>query len=133
MILIFMIQLGIMPINQFQIWDYDRHPAYKNQMENYIELDFEFVIRDIFFVGGNINTIFFQDKINNYVPVEMEYLFKAGFRWQGFEIGFNHFCQHPVITGMSWANILSQNEGGYEKIYIQYEGEIKLWDKKKIK
>jgi hypothetical protein len=127
MILLLCVQIGIMPINNYQLWDYNEHPTYENQFEDYLSFDFEFEAYDIFFIGGKINTIFFQKNIKNYVPVEMEFLFKTGVRWRGFEIGFNHFCQHPVTTFNSHKRINVTGEGGYEKLYLQYAGEIEVW------
>jgi hypothetical protein len=128
MILLFCLQLGMFPANDFQMWEYSNYPRTKEIVEEYISIDFEFEVKDVFFFGGNIETDFFSRTWKNYIPTKMGYLFKAGLRFAGFELGFNHYCQHPVIPSMSeFYPGKIQFEGAYEKIYIQYSGKVDIF------
>src|SRR5512138_570124 len=49
-------------------------------------------------IGGQVKTYMFNVNIKGFCPVRMDYDFFARLRFtENIELGFRHFCQHPII------------------------------------
>ncbi len=92
----------------------------RNENVYYVDFDAEVLILNYFFIGGSAKT-FIQpnNKKRDFYPIQMDYLFRTGLRYKNIEIGFNHFCTHPVQS----VGIISRGTayGGYEEFYIRIE------------
>lgn len=128
MILLICIQLGIMPVNNFQMWDYSAYPCAPDEiLEQYLSVDFEFYPLEFFYIGGEVQTDFFARTWHNFVPSKMGYLFKAGIVYNGFTLGFEHYCQHAIIPNMRLFDPGDIHfEGAMEKIFVEYKGEFRI-------
>lgn len=86
----------------------------------YINMEMEAIILTNMFIGGALKT-YFTDKKDSYsfVPFEADYLFKAGIRIDNIEIGFRHFCLHPVRPYEMYYQPQGSTDGGYEEFYIR--------------
>ena len=119
--LLFSLEMGYAP--QYQSLNVIRFDNDFIQNENvyYITMDTEVILFDYFFIGGSVKT-FIQPKNESYqfLPIENDYLFKAGLRFKNIEAGFRHLCIHPVDN----SGISSQGKsfGGYEEFYIKISG-----------
>jgi hypothetical protein len=127
MVLLLCLQLGIMPVNNFQMWNYYENPTYSGQKDLYMKVDFEFLIQDIFFIGGEFNNTFWMRGIKSFAATGIEFTFKTGFTFKGFTLGFNHFCRHPITPYLNNEIINVKNEGAFEQIYLEYSGKFKLF------
>ena len=71
--------------------------------------------------GGMIN-YFTPITLTNYDPFQMTFIFNAGYKTGGVQIGFEHSCFHPMqphatIIGNE---IKPKYEGGYNKIFMRF-------------
>ncbi len=118
LILLYFLELGFAPKYQsVNMIPTERH-SIKNENVYYIDFDAEVLILNYFFIGGSAKT-FIQpnNKGNDFYPIQMDYLFKTGFRYKNIQVGFNHFCTHPGLS----KDIVSRGTsyGGYEEFYIR--------------
>jgi len=81
------------------------------------------------FIGGMIRTtVQPQDGSWTFSPSSDQYLFRAGIRVGVAEIGFRHFCTHPVFPYLGAKEIITgerptvRYEGAYDEIYVRFEG-----------
>jgi hypothetical protein len=77
------------------------------------------------FVGASIQT--WESVLGNgfFSPSESLYIFNAGFRLNGFEIGWRHECDHITLATMS---LPSQGFGeNRDDIYVSYHANIKVF------
>ena len=118
LVLLYFIELGYSPfyssLNTLP-FEYTR-----NENVYYMHFDAEVVLFDHLFIGGSTKT-FMQpvDKSYQFFPIENDYLFKAGLRFENIEVGLRHQCNHP---GDSFG-VASEGKsyGGYEEFYIRIE------------
>ena len=89
----------------------------------YITLDTEAILYDNFFIGGAIKT-YMQDMNDDYTyyPFESDYIFKMGLRYDNIEIGFRHFCLHPVRPFDMYYEPQGDTDASYEEFYIKISG-----------
>ena len=118
LILLYFIEFGYSPIYQsINVLPSD-YEFIKNEHVYYIHFDAEILILDHLFFGGS-NKISVQPENESYqfYPVESDFLFKAGLRFDKIEAGFRHQCNHPVLS----AGVQSQGKayGGFEEFYIR--------------
>lgn len=116
--------MAFMPRNDFIIYGND--PIYELQWSHeekvyYTDIEVEMASpKDIIFVGGSIKTVF-TPKDNSYtnIPLRDAFRFYFGLRYDRFELGFRHYCTHPVALYIhNKANEFSIH-GSYREIYLQ--------------
>ncbi len=123
--------LAYLPLNTLFQWENSTNlilKANENPLLFYIDLNAEVVLFDTFFIGGNMRNDFYNKSDSLYFsPQTMRFKFFTGLRFKKiFEIGFNHFCFHPVIPYFGLhANPIVKWEGAYEEIYIKISGSTK--------
>ncbi len=121
-ILAFALELGCLPFDRTIMYD---PPAlvvqdwvYYDRMETEVQL-----FNNHIFVGGSVETRMWKNEMAIYFwPERAGFAFNAGLRWGPVEIGFLHYCTHPVIPRKPYSNPRVLWEGAYEKIYIRVEG-----------
>ena len=118
LVLLYFIELGYSPFyNSVNIIP-DKYEQILNENVYYIDFDAEILMFNYFFIGGSAKT-FIQpnNKGHDFYPIQIDYLFKSGFRYKNIQIGFNYFCTHPVRS----VGIVSRGTayGGYEEFYIR--------------
>jgi hypothetical protein len=77
------------------------------------------------FIGASIQT--WETALDNgfFSPSESFYVFNAGLRLNGFEIGWRHECDHMTLASMS---LPSQGFGGNrDEIYLSYRAKFKVF------
>ncbi len=124
LILLYFIELGYSPFYQ-SLNVMEESSRINAENIYYITLDAEVVILDHLFIGGAVKT-YFQDLKNNksYYPFEADYLFKAGLRFGPLEVGFRHFCLHPVRPYEMYYQPQGSTDGSYEEFYIRISSEF---------
>lgn len=95
----------------------------------YIQFGIDLYFYNLFFINGSINNLFHAKKNElRFYPDCDQYRIALGVRYKYIEIGYEHFCFHPIFPFSS--NGQEENnailEGGYDKYYINFEikGEI---------
>ena len=71
--------------------------------------------------GGGMINYFTPITLTNYAPFQMTFIFNAGYKTGGVQIGFEHSCFHPM---QPYATIIDSNikpsyEGGYNKFFVR--------------
>ena len=104
-----------------------RQEWYYNTFRNNFMI--EAVLFDYIFIGGAIGQTFSVHSSTTYMlqgnPMFTDALFKAGLRFEHIEIGFERFCNHPVV-GNAYAKFIRsvENEVSFGKVYIRIGGEL---------
>ena len=124
LILLYFIELGYSPFYE-SLNVYDNYYS-RIESENvlYINLDVEIRILDYIFVGGAVKTYMHGTDNYNFWPFESDYLFKAGLRFKNLEVGFRHFCLHPVRPYEMYYQPQGSTDGAYEEFYIRISSEF---------
>jgi len=76
-----------------------------------------------FYVGGQMDCYYLAEKVTNYKPFQNTYIFRAGYRRDGFTLGFEHSCFHPFSTYATIfpAEIKPKYEGFVDKVFVRIE------------
>ena len=123
---IYALELGFLPAGDFVMYG-ELDPEYVPvQYSLYTDLQVEFEISNIFFIGGGIKTGLWYGDGYTFFPHRSTYSFYTGFRYGLFEVGWRHFCFHP-ITPFFGFGILDYNaiwEGAYDELYLKISGRI---------
>ena len=122
LILLYFIELGYSPFYDSRNVSEIDNIRIRNESVYYITLDSELIIFNNFFIGGAVKS-YIQNDIRNhsFVPFESDYLFRAGFRFKNIEMGFRHFCLHPVRPYEMYYQPQGSTDGSYEEFYIRIE------------
>ncbi len=86
----------------------------------YVTMEAEVDILKYLFIGGTVKT-YVNDKPNDYkfTPFEADYILETGLRYKNIELGFKHFCLHPVRPFEMYYPSQDSRDGGYEEFYIR--------------
>ena len=120
LILLYALELGYAPhyasLNALNENDY----LIRNESVYYITMDAEIIILDHLFIGGAVKTYINPiEDTYQYFPFEADYLFKAGLRFDNLELGFRHFCLHPVRPYEMYYQPQGSTDASYEEFYIR--------------
>ncbi len=87
----------------------------------YAELEAEVVLFNMLFAGGGVRTSVWQLEDTGYAlwPHKAVYQFNAGLRIGVVEMGWRHYCMHPVIPYFKLAKPLPIWEGAYDEVYLR--------------
>jgi hypothetical protein len=124
-IITFALKLAFVPIQTNLIYPSD-FSFQRCNTENYFYIDFyaDIEIKELFFISGRINVPVFQYTDSFYFyPFALGSLFSAGFRYSIFELGYSHYCIHPVVPSYHMNHSI-QYEGSHDEIYIEIKGHI---------
>ena len=124
LILLYFIELGYSPFYDSRNVMDDSNTRIRTENTYYITLDTEVVILDHLFIGGAIKTYIHSTDSYDYFPFEADYLFKAGIRLNNLELGFRHFCLHPVRPYEMYYQPQGSTDGAYEEFYIRISSEF---------
>ena len=118
LILLYFLEIGYSPIYQYVNTIDNITDRLDNNNVYYLDLGAEVVLFDHFFIGGETKT-FMQPQLDSYMfyPIENDYLFKAGVRFNNIEAGFRHQCNHPVGNYEVATN--GKSYGAFEEFYIR--------------
>jgi hypothetical protein len=124
LILVAALELGVAPVDQMIMYG-PPDDIFSASPIIYTQLEARVMMFDVLFVGGSVQTQTWWDGEGSFWPFRAAYLFEAGLRHKWLEIGFRHYCTHPVMPLQPlWVDPPTQEtrwEGGYEQIYIRLE------------
>lgn len=75
------------------------------------------------FIGGGINCFYWQRNPTFYDPFQLTFIFNAGLRWRGVELGYEHICTHPeeIYAAIRNSDMMPAYEGGYNRWYLRFK------------
>jgi hypothetical protein len=81
------------------------------------------LVNNHLFLGGTVET--WEASLNDgfFSPWESLYVFNAGFRWGGLEIGYRHECDHPTFSSSSLPGFCVVSD----EIYISYKASVDIF------
>lgn len=89
----------------------------------YAEFEAEAELWGILFVGGEIKTFMWKTQLTpvdyNFFPEQEWYGVWGGIRRGPFELGFRHYCTHPVVPFLPLTRSKILWEGSYEELYLK--------------
>ncbi len=120
-IFFFALEIGWLPIDSLKM--YEQPMSYQSNQSGYIQFESEVELFKHLFVGGSIRTYISKNKNSyDFWPTRDGYMFYTGLRYDILEIGFRHYCTHPVVPWDYQFNPIW--EGAYEEIYFRISGKI---------
>ena len=130
--LLFAIEFGILPQGQFN--QYNVNQTYQKNLldlDMYLDFNARFIFFDLVYIGGDTKIFATKrsDRILDFNSTSLATVFFAGIKYNfdedtSIDLGFRHFCQHPIVTYMYETTPSLIWEGFYEEIYIRFEGKL---------
>lgn len=114
------LEVGWMPMCDFLMHD---PPAYVVTTDAfYVDMEARATAWGFLFVGGEVKTFMWKSTPGyDFSPERMLYQFNAGLTWGPLELGFRHYCTHPIMPYLwSWPG-QAKWEGAYEELYLRVD------------
>lgn len=119
LLLFFYIEFGFLPEGIFQL--YERNEKFISSGSFYVDLYFEAEAFG-FFAGGQSKAFIYKNSHNYaFSPDNIQFDFFTGYRYNNIEIGFRHFCIHPIIPYYYFYESIVNYEGSYSELYLRIE------------
>ena len=120
----FALELGWLPSGEFAMYELgpfaDIFPV---RYTAYTDLEAEVELFGHVFAGGGVRTSIWKLDDGGYAfwPFNAVYRFYVGVRAGPLELGFRHFCLHPVVPyfGLAGGLYRAAWEGAYEELYVR--------------
>ncbi len=119
--LFFALEVGLLP-NGFIDTYVDEGRTLLIQNSEYLSLETELTFFNFLFVGGAVKTYMYRySGVKDFFPSTVEYDLGLGVRFKSVELGFRHYCTHPIVPWLYRREVSPQWEGSYEELYIRVE------------
>ena len=120
LLLLYFIELGYAPFYNSQNIAEEYNVRLRDAAIYYVTLNTELILFEHMFIVGAVKT-YVQDQPDelSYFPFEVDYFFKIGLRYKNIELGFKHFCLHPVRPYEMYYRPQGSTDGAYEEFYIR--------------
>jgi len=122
--LIFYIEAGYIPQSQIFTYVSPRVEALDENHLFYTDLGATLFFWNVLYVGGSVKTYVWPLAPGIWSPHKADYLFKVGLRWGIGEVGFRHWCKHPVVPYLYQRDGFNTIDEVHEEIFIKFEGRI---------
>jgi hypothetical protein len=124
-ILTFALKIAFVPFQNDYLYDIDsRYERCTTENYFYVDSSAKIDLFDLFFITGQINIPMLKTTdMYTFSPFNVGSRFSAGLHYSYFEIGFIHYCIHPVIP-FHFMNFSIQYEGNHSEFYLQIQGNI---------
>lgn len=125
LVFVFALECGMLPNTSFIM--YQPNPEYvMNEIGFYTDLSASVEVKG-FYIGGGMHNYFWKTiKGISFWPYQMTFLFNAGWRNDYVDVGFRHYCMHPVIPYAGLVKPQQNWEGGYQELFIKFKGRLTL-------
>jgi len=122
LVFIFALEAGFLPNYGFVM--YQAPEAVVAEHSLYVDMEASVEIHG-FYVGGGMRCYMWKTIGDiEFYPYQMTYRFDAGWRNEWLNIGFRHYCQHPVMPWMPFQRPDQNWEGAYEELCFRVRGRI---------
>ena len=119
LIFLFWLEMGMLPQGDFQVAE--SMPTITAWEAGYTDIGAELRWRG-FGIGGGVKTaVMIGGERGGFKPFSA--LYDACVSWErgGFEVGFRHYCYHPVLYIIPAARQGAGFMASYEELYVRYE------------
>ena len=123
LVLWFAFQLGFTPNDGMVMYTPSPYILYPAN-EGIIDMDMEFRLFNTVYIGGDVGTLVWKTGGIDFWPNRMTYSVRAGIRHGGIELGWSHYCTHPVLPFQPMFDSRILWEGGYDEFHIKFSGEF---------
>lgn len=121
--LAFALELGVLPMNGWVMYD---PPALVFEApEFYQQLEARAILWDHLFAGGKVRIYDWMREDGGFWPSQGAFTFEAGLSFRGLELGFRHYCTHPILPYLEYVPAGVKWEGAYQEIYLRLGGSTK--------
>jgi hypothetical protein len=126
---IFALEAGWLPHGGFIMYE---APAFVDGTGSYyVDLQAEAEFFEHLYVGGGMKAMMWsQEKNWTFWPHTMLYNFGAGLRLGPIEIGWRHFCVHPVLPYMILFDPHLKAEGSWDEVFARVQAKIPVQRRK---
>jgi hypothetical protein len=130
LVFVFVLEAGLLPHYGFVMYEPDP-AAVIQDLSFYTQLEAS-VEAYGFYIGGGMRCYFWKTRDDyDFSPFQMTFRFDAGWRNEWLNVGFRHYCLHPVMPWMPFVGAPQQNwEGAYEELFIRIDGRLPLIGKR---
>ena len=126
-ILSFIIEIGFMPMGDAILYDSEYNQIYYLQnLQFYTDFNTRLLLFNHVFIDGQLRTSMYKSRNSpiTFGPVKSSYLVGLGLSFGILELGFRHYCTHPIVPMLLINDGISIWEGVYQEIYIRIGGQI---------
>lgn len=118
-------EFGLIPGGQLA--QYNTNQDVYPKMSFYGDFYFETqLVNNIIFLGIDTKVYIWKTKEGyTFRPDYIHFMFTAGLRYKFAEIGFRHYCEHPIIAWINNNYGSSNWERWYQEIYVKLEFQTK--------
>ena len=86
----------------------------------YTEFNAELILVDVFFLNTTLRTDITPEALTSWKPFWVTYDIAVGARLGLVEVGFRHYCTHPIQTYTTSYGLQTPTiEGSFEELYIR--------------
>lgn len=115
-------EIGVMPRGHLKLYEYNTKVYANMSFYGIYNVSARMFDRHLFF--GAETKIYIWKKIGgfSFKPDEVDFIFFAGITLfdDSLELGFRHYCQHPILAWLSNKNYYPKWERWFEEIYIKF-------------
>ncbi len=121
--LIFALEVGWLPNGGFALYEVPQVIEVTGSF--YTDLQAEVVAWDHLYIGGGMRTFMWSSEGDwTFWPHSTLYNFGAGLRWGPMELGWRHFCAHPVMPYSILYDPVLRGEGAWDEIFLRFTGKL---------
>ena len=121
MILAMALEVGWLPSGDFIMHEPTEYMEVAGTF--YVDMEARATAFGFLFVGGEVKTFMWKYENGSYYfsPERMLYQFNAGLTWGSAELGWRHYCTHPMQPYLYEWKGQAKYEGSYEEVYLRIE------------
>ena len=130
LVFVFALEAGLLPHYGFVMYEPDLQAVFADHsFYTHLEASVEAYG---FYVGGAMRCYFWKCRDGyDFSPYQMTFRFDAGWRNDFLNIGFRHYCMHPVVPFLALKGApLCKWEASYEELFVRIEGRLPLIKRK---
>jgi hypothetical protein len=127
LVLAYALTFGFVPQDVFVFYTPPDTTSYNINSNQQFSVDMaaELRIAGIGYVGGDIRIYEWMNEAAflDFWPNRGAFSFRAGLRFGGLEIGYEHYCTHPIAPYLPYFHYDLKWDGGYDEFHVKLTGE----------
>lgn len=123
LILIWHLSLGVTPRESFVMQTKEDTLLESAGNSMYSNLSARFTFHSFYLSGESKITIIPGSR--GFIPIDGKFSFAAGYKWRMFDIGYSHYCLHPIASYKIDKKV--NRYAGGDEIFIKISGTAKVF------